>query len=101
LERYNWVHAYPNAAAEVVALWFGNGDFDETMHIIAMAGQDVDCNAAQIGTVVGVMRGREGIDPAWSNPLADTLRTYVRGMETMKISELVHWTVESVRAHHR
>ncbi|MDF2672121.1 MAG: ADP-ribosylglycohydrolase, partial [Clostridiales bacterium] len=42
-EKYNWIHAYPNAAAEVIALWFGNGEFDETMHIIAMEGQDVDC----------------------------------------------------------
>ncbi len=23
LKEYNWIHAYPNAAAEVIALWFG------------------------------------------------------------------------------
>ena len=56
--RYNWIHAYPNAAAEVIALWFGNGDFDSTMHISAMEGYDVDCNAAQIGTVVAIAANR-------------------------------------------
>ncbi len=54
-QKYNWIHCYPNAAAEIVALWFGNGDFDETMHIIGMIGYDVDCNAAQIMTAIGIM----------------------------------------------
>jgi ADP-ribosylglycohydrolase len=28
--EYNWIHVYPNAAAQVIALWFGDGDFDHT-----------------------------------------------------------------------
>ncbi|WP_289694863.1 hypothetical protein [uncultured Duncaniella sp.] len=28
-KRYNWIHTYPNAAAEVVSLYFGRNDFDE------------------------------------------------------------------------
>lgn len=27
-KRYNWIHTYPNAAAEVVSLYFGRNDFD-------------------------------------------------------------------------
>lgn len=96
-ERYNWVHAYPNIAAEIVALWFGNGDFDETMNIIAMEGQDVDCNAAQIGTVIGIIKGLDGIDRKWVEPIGDELVTYVRGMKKMKLGRLVQWTVESTR----
>lgn len=76
--RYNWIHAYPNAMAEVVALWYGNGDFDETAYIIAMEGQDVDCNAAQILTVIGILRGLDGIRPAWREPIGDRLDTYMR-----------------------
>lgn len=95
--KYNWIHAYPNAAAEVIALWFGKGDFDETMHLIAMAGQDVDCNAAQIGTILGIVNGRNGIDRKWTQPIGDELVTYVRGFKKMKISELARWTVESIR----
>ncbi len=96
-ERYNWVHAYPNAAAEVVALWFGNGDFDDTMHIIAMEGQDVDCNAAQIMTALGIIGGMESIPKRWMEPIGDKLYTYVRTMKEMTIEELVDWTVDSVR----
>lgn len=96
-ERYNWVHAYPNAAAEVVALWYGNGNFDETMHIIAMEGQDVDCNAAQIATALGIISGSAGIGEKWTKPIGDTLYTYVREMREMKISDLAKWTVDCAR----
>ena len=98
LERYNWVHAYPNAAAEVIALWFGNGDFDETMHIVAMEGQDVDCNAAQIATIIGIIKGINEIGDKWITPIGDKLTTYMRNMKRMKISDLIEWTIESVIA---
>ncbi len=96
-EKYNWIHAYPNAAAEVIALWYGNGDFDETMHIIAMEGQDVDCNAAQIATALGIMYGPDEITDKWTKPIGDNLNTYVRSLKEMKISQLAQWTAEIVR----
>lgn len=96
-ERYNWIHAYPNAAAQVVALWFGNGDFDETLHIIAMEGVDVDCNAAQIMTALGIIVGEKSISDKWTKPFDDNIATYVRTMENIDINELTSWTVESCR----
>lgn len=98
-KEYNWVHAYPNAMAEVVALWYGNGDFDETMHIIAMAGQDVDCNAAQIACALGIMHGPAAIGRKWIDPIGDQLDTYLRGMKKMSIKQLADWTVAAVRKH--
>lgn len=95
--RYNWIHAYPNAAAEVIALWFGNGDFDETLHIIAMEGVDVDCNAAQIMTAIGIMVGCHQIPSKWIEPFDDNIETYVRTMENIDIHELSAWTVRSCR----
>lgn len=76
--QYNWIHSYPNAMAEVVALWFGNGDFNETAYIISMEGQDVDCNAAQILTSIGIMHGTNKISSKWSEPIGDSLQTYMR-----------------------
>ncbi len=94
--RYNWIHAYPNAAAEVVALWFGNGDFDRTMHISAMQGYDVDCNAAQIATVVAVAGKRE-IGSKWTEPIGDILDTYMRKVKKISITELAARTAEAGR----
>lgn len=95
-ERYNWIHAYPNAAAEVVALYFGNGDFDETMHIIAMCGWDVDCNAAQIATVIATANKAE-LNEKWTAPIGDKLDTCMRDIKQLSIYELSRHTCELAR----
>lgn len=89
---YNWIHAYPNACAEVIALWFGNGDFDQTMNIICMEGYDVDCNAAQIATPLGIIKRR--LDPKWTEPIGDKLLTYVRAHKELSIKELAKYTLK-------
>ena len=95
---YNWIHAYPNAMAEVIALWFGEGDFDKTAHIIAMEGQDVDCNAAQILTVIGILKGMDGIHPEWVTPIGDRLQTYMRQQyRTLSIHALAQQTASLSR----
>jgi ADP-ribosylglycohydrolase len=94
--RYNWIHAYPNAVAEVIALFFGHGDYDETMHIIAMEGYDVDCNAAQIGTAVAIMNGQE-LNRKWTDPIGDDLETYMRDSHHLSIKGLSLRTVEAGR----
>lgn len=95
LVKYNWVHAYPNAAAQVIALWYGNGDFEQTLHVIAMAGMDVDCNAAQILTALGIIHGTGAIDSRWTSPIGDKLDTYLRGYKQMSIYELAKRTVQA------
>ncbi len=93
-KHYNWIHAYPNAAAEIVSLWFGNNDFDETIHICAMVGYDVDCNAAQIATILGIINQEKTLKEKWTEPIGDTLKTYIRANKTISIKELSKYTVE-------
>jgi ADP-ribosylglycohydrolase len=88
-ERYNWIHAYPNLAADVLALWYGGGDFTESMALLAQAGYDVDCNGGLVGNVLGVIRD---VPPAWLNPLGDLLETYIKGKERLSIKELADKT---------
>lgn len=95
--RYNWVHSYPNAAAEVVALWFGMGDFTQTISILGGCGRDVDCNAAQIMTIWGTIFGTEAIPEYWRAPIGDRLDTYVRGMRTLSIEKLSSRTANVAR----
>ena len=42
-------------------LLYGGGDFARTVEIATMAGRDTDCNAGNVGTVLGVARGLEGL----------------------------------------
>lgn len=95
LEKYNWVHAYPNAAAEVVALWFGKGDFDRTAYIISMEGQDADCNAAQTLTAIGTIVGAGGISKKWTDPIGDELKTYMRKQRSLSIKALAKRTAKA------
>ncbi len=96
-ERYNWIHAYPNAAAEVVSLWYGQGSFTDTISICCHLGYDVDCNAAQIGTVLGIQNGLASIEKHWKEPLGDRLDTYIRGHKQMSILEVAELTVSLAR----
>ncbi len=97
-KRYNWIHTYPNAAAEVVSLWFGGQSFDECMHVCAMCGQDVDCNAGQIGTLYGVIQGYAGIRDYWTEPFADKFDSVFRGYEHTTITQLAQDTLDALRA---
>ncbi len=96
-EKYNWIHAYPNAAAEVIALWFGQGDFDETLHIIGMIGYDVDCNAAQIMTIIGIID--KSVNDKWTFPLGKDIHTYCRKYKNMTMDYLTKWTIDSIEKH--
>ena len=84
-EEYNWIHAYPNLAADLLALWYGNGDLTESFKILAYAGMDVDCNAGLVGNILGVIKP---VPEKWSAPLNDLLETYLPGKERLSIREL-------------
>jgi len=88
-ERYNWIHAYPNLAADMFALWYGGGDFTETMSLLAAAGYDVDCNGGLVGNLLGVMRD---VPATWADPIGDLLETYIKGKERLSIKALAEKT---------
>ena len=46
-----------NTGAIIASLLYGNGDFTETMKHAFNFGWDADCNAATVGTIVGVTYG--------------------------------------------
>lgn len=97
LPAYNWIHSYPNLAAEIVALWFGKNDFEETAHIIVMCGQDADCTAGPVLNVLGVAYGMEQLTEKWLTPLGTEVLTVMRCYRHFTIEELCSWTVESIR----
>ena len=92
-EEYNWIHAYPNLAADILALWYSGGDFSTAMRWLAHAGLDVDCNAGLVGNVLGI---QGGVPPAWGDPLDDRLDTYLKGKEHLSIRELAGRIVKAV-----
>jgi hypothetical protein len=73
-DRYGGtVHVIPNAGVVVLALLYGQGDFSQSVRIAAMAGWDTDCNAGNVGAIMGVAVGLPGIDPRWRAAMNDVL----------------------------
>ena len=94
--RYNWIHAYPNACCEVIALYYGSGDFEKTLNIITMCGLDADCNAAMVMPVVAIRQGMASIPEKFLHPAFDRLTTYMRGgYREISMNALVEKTVKS------
>ena len=50
-------HVIPNHALMVMSWLYAGADFDLAMEIINTAGWDTDCNAANVGCVLGIMLG--------------------------------------------
>lgn len=96
-KNYNWIHVYPNLCCVVTALWFGEADFDASMEIVLKMGFDVDCNAGEVGTVLGVMLGAESLPDRWLKPLRGTVKTYLKGFERLSIERLAGNTLELSR----
>jgi hypothetical protein len=66
-------HIIPNSGVIILSLLYGEGDFSKSVNICAMCGWDTDCNVANVGAIVGVCTGLEGIDASWRQPINDFL----------------------------
>ncbi|HEY5485650.1 MAG TPA: ADP-ribosylglycohydrolase family protein, partial [Candidatus Cryosericum sp.] len=93
-EQYNWIHAYPNMAVDIISLWYGGRDITESFALLARGGLDIDCNAGLVGTVLGVMGG---VPALWADPIGDRLETYIPGKERLSIHALAERTVRLAR----
>lgn len=71
-DKYTGVcHIIPNAGVCVLALLYGAGDFARTVEYASMCGWDTDCNAGNVGTILGVMGGLAGIPDHYRKPIND------------------------------
>ncbi len=81
-------HSLPNAAIVVMALLKGEGDFSRTIGIAVMAGLDTDCNGATAGSIMGCALGTRGIPSHWTDPFHDRIRTHLKGLSELSISDM-------------
>ena len=94
--KYNWIHAYPNICCEIIALMYGENDYEKTLKIITMCGVDVDCNAGMIMPIIGIQKGMDNIPKRLIHEAFSTLVTYMRGYEQITLDELVDETISSI-----
>lgn len=85
-------HAINNTALMTLAMLYGGGDFEKTICLAVMGGLDTDCNAANAGTVLGVLTGAAALPSRWTSPLHDTLHSAVTPFGTLSLSALARRT---------
>jgi len=70
---YGICHMIPNAGVVTLALLYGEGSISRSLEIATMCGWDTDCNAGNVGTIVGVAYGLEKIEEHYRKPINDML----------------------------
>lgn len=73
-DKYGGVcHIIPNAGVCIMSMVYGKGDFSRTIEIATMAGWDTDCNAGNVGTILGVATGIDGLPEHYLKPMNDSV----------------------------
>ncbi|WP_020610950.1 ADP-ribosylglycohydrolase family protein [Sediminispirochaeta bajacaliforniensis] len=71
-DRYPGVcHIIPNAGVCILSLLYGKGSLSRSVEIATMCGWDTDCNAGNVGTIMGVACGLDGVEEKYRGPIND------------------------------
>lgn len=92
----HWVHTVNNAALVTAALLYGEGDYARTVTLAVMGGWDTDCNGATAGSIIGCMFGADAVPLAWSEPLANRVRSSLKGFDNISLTDLARRTLAVV-----
>ena len=68
-------HMVPNHGVVIMSLLYGDGDFQRSLMIACTSGWDTDCNAGNVGCLLGIRNtlGAFETGPDWRGPVADRL----------------------------
>ncbi len=94
---YGWCHTIPNAMIVAASLLYGNKDYRSSVCSAVETGFDTDCNAATVGSVLGMALGKSAIPEDFSAPICDTLCTTIFGVGTLKISDCAKNTLTHIK----
>ncbi len=89
---YSPIHTLNNTAWVILALLYGEGDFDRALGLAVACGLDTGSNAASAGSVMGALYTAARIPAQWTAPIHDTLSTALAQFPQMQISALARRT---------
>ena len=70
-----WFEAPSNIAYAVLGLLWGAGDFKKSMIYAVNCGDDTDCTAGLVGSVLGIIGGTKAIPQDWIDHIGDEIVT--------------------------
>lgn len=66
-------HIIPNTAIMILALFYGENDFSNTLTMLCACGWDTDCTCGNVGSIMGGICGIEKISEHWIRPINDII----------------------------
>lgn len=88
-----WCYTNSNAMIVVMALLTGGSDFGRSVCIAVQAAFDTDCNGATVGSIVGMLKGDDGIPDEWIAPFGGRLKTAIDGYGEVTADSLTEKTL--------
>ncbi len=70
-----WFSAPSNVSFAMLGILYGGGDFKKSMLLAVNCGDDTDCTAATVGSILGIMHGTKGIPEDWASHVGDKIVT--------------------------
>ena len=90
----NRVHTNNNMCAIIFSFKLGKNNFDAVISNCIAMGYDNDCTGASVGSIFGACYGINSIDEKWYKNFNNEIHTYIRGYESLKITEYVDLIME-------
>jgi hypothetical protein len=102
MTRTIW-NANLNGACAILAMLYGNGDFQRTLDLSCAMGFDADNQAATVAGLMGVIKGMKGLPEnlylpveGWERPFNDTYINITRyDLPDAKISDMIDQTLKA------
>lgn len=70
-----WFESPSNVGYALIGLLYGEGDFKKTMITAINCGDDTDCTAATVGSILGIINGTSIIPKDWKAHIGDEIIT--------------------------
>ncbi|MCQ2447075.1 MAG: ADP-ribosylglycohydrolase family protein [Clostridia bacterium] len=91
--QHHWCHTNSNAMIVAAALLYGGLDYGKSITMAVETGFDTDCNGATVGSIIGMMKGKDAIGKEWTDAINDTCDTTITGCGMYSLSELTDITM--------
>ncbi len=70
-----WFQAPANLAFVIIGWMYGEGDFGKSICTAVNCGDDTDCTGATLGSIFGIILGKDGIPKEWIEPIGERIIT--------------------------
>jgi ADP-ribosylglycohydrolase len=85
----HFVHTINNACLTVWGITIGGTDIGKVIGETVAMGYDNDCTAATAGSIVGAVIGAAQIDDHWVKPFGNTIHSYLKGITSLPIDQVL------------